>query len=154
LSYASLADVQGLMAKFTLDGASKPTVTQATAIITMVDGEINSVLAAQGVAVPVGAPTTFVESLKALNAWGAAAAVLRSMFPKERGSSDTMPSEYALYQRWYERGLDRLKSGDGIPPEVASGSTVGPSTYFTRNPDEEEDLGLIAEPFFTRGKVF
>jgi len=155
LSYASLSDIQGLIAKFTISASSKPTDTQATTIITQVSAEIDSVLAGGGYAVPVTAPAWFLDALKLLNAYGAAAAILRSMFPDRAGAGETSAALEIFYASQYNRGLRRLASGESIPPGLAAGSAqVTPSTYFTRNPDEEEDLGGIAEPFFKRSTVF
>jgi hypothetical protein len=155
MAYAALSDVQGLIAKFTIDGSSKPTSTQVTTLIGQISADIDAVISAAGYAVPVASPAWFVTALLYLNALGAAALTLRSMFPDSRAAGDAGLSEYALYQRWYEAGLKRLGAPGGIPPDVATNSaSVNPSTYFTRNPDTEEDLGDIAEPFFTRAKVF
>ena len=154
-AYAALADVQGLIAKFTISASSKSTDTQAGVIITDVSAEIDSVIAGAGYAVPVTAPAWFLNALKLLNAYGAAAAVLRSMFPDRTGGEDGSSALESFYAAQYNRGLRRLATGEAIPPGLAAGSAqVTPSTYFTRNPDEEEDLGDIAEPFFKRSTVF
>ena len=155
MAYAALSDVQGLLAKFTIGASSKPTDTQAGVIITDVSAEIDSVIAGRGYAVPVAAPAWFLNALKLLNAYGAAAAVLRSMFPDRTGGEDGSSALESFYAAQYNRGLRRLATGESIPPGLAAGSAqVTPSTYFTRNPDEEEDLGAIAEPFFKRSTVF
>jgi hypothetical protein len=156
MAYADLADVQALMAQITIDGSSRPTSTQVTnVIIPQVSAEIDGVLAARGLTVPVTTPAYFLEALTLLNAMGSAAAVIRSMKPVKAGASEGSASYEAFYADWYQKGLRRLESGTGIPDGLAtSGAGVGPSTYFTRNPDEEEDLGDIAEPFFTRGMSF
>ena len=155
MAYAVLADVQALFPKFTVGAATKPTDTQAGVIITDVSAEIDSVIAGAGYAVPVTAPAWFLDALKLLNAYGAAAAVLRSMFPDRAGAGEASAALEIFYAAQYNRGLRRLASGESIPPGLAAGAAqVTPSTYFTRNPDEEEDLGDIAEPFFKRSTVF
>ena len=155
MAYAALSDIQGLLAKFTISASSKPTDTQAGVIITDVSAEIDSVIAGRGYAVPVAAPAWFLNALKLLNAYGAAAAILRSMFPDRAGAGEGSAALETFYAEQYNRGLRRLATGDAIPPGLAAGSAqVTPSTYFTRNPDEEEDLGDIAEPFFKRSTVF
>jgi hypothetical protein len=87
---------------------------------------------------------------------GVAARALRTMFPDATGAGET--PAHADYQKIFDDGLAGLKDGTLIPDDPAVvGSTSGyvaPSTYFTRNPDAEEELGEIAEPFFSRGKVF
>jgi len=155
VAYAALADVQGLLGKFTLSATSKPTSTQATTIIGQISAEIDSVISAAGYFVPVASPAWFLDYLKLLNAYGAAAAVLQSMFPDRAGAADTSAALYSYYGDQYKAGINRLRTGEGIPPGLATNSaSVAPSTYFTRNPDEEEDLGAIAEPFFKRNTVF
>lgn len=155
MAYAALSDVQGLLAKFTIGTQSKPTATQAETIITQINAEIDAVIAGQGYAVPVTVPAWFLNALKLLNAYGAAATVLRSMFPDRAGGDDNATAMEAYYAGEYHRGLRRLMTGEGIPPGLVAGSSQAtPSTYFTRNADEEEGLGDIAEPFFKRSTVF
>ena len=153
MAYAVRTDVEGLIAQFTLDANSKPTQTQADTLIDDTGDEIDVVLSSAGVAVPVTTPTYFKEALKFLNAYGAAAAILRAMFPDATGSGET--PAYAFWEARYKAGLKGLKDGSHIPPGVTrSAGYVPPSTYLTRNPDEEEDLGDIAEPQFKVGQVF
>ena len=155
MPYAELSDVQALLAKFTVGGTTKPTVTQATAIIRDVSAEIDAALAGAGFAVPVTAPAWFVNYLGLVNQYGAAAAILKSMFPEAAGATEQTPAVYAFWESRYQKALKALRDGSAIPPGLAAGSAqVTPSTYFTRNPDEEEDLGVIAEPFFKRSTVF
>lgn len=156
-SYAGLSDVQGLIAKFTLDANSKPTATQAGVVIDGISAEIDSVLAGAGYTVPVTTPSHFVAWLKLLNQFGAASAIIRSIFADKTGGSDTGGEGgiEAYYAARYKDGLASLRNGSIIPPGLTSNAGyVAPSTYFTRNPDEDEDLGVIAEPFFKRSKVF
>ena len=153
MAYAVLADIQALIAKFTVGTATTPTTTQAGAIISDVQDEIDTMLAANGVAVPVTAPAHFVSALGLVNQYGAAAAILKSMFLDAVGAGET--PAYAFWEERYRRGLASIKDGSMIPPDVLfNEASVAPSTYFTRNPDTEEDLGTIAEPFFKRSTVF
>ena len=155
MAYAVIADVQALFPKFTLGAATKPTTTQATAIINDVSVEIDAALAGAGYAVPVTAPSWFGDYLGLVNQYGAAAAILKAMFPEAAGSADTTPAIYQFWESRYQRALKALRDGSAIPAGLAASSAqVMPSTYFTRNPDEEEDLGDIAEPFFKRSTVF
>ena len=155
MAYAALSDVQGLVAKFTISASTKPTDTQAGVIITDVSAEIDSVIAGAGYAVPVTTPSWFVDYLGLVNQYGAAAAILKAMFPEAAGSADTVPAVYQFWESRYQRAMKALRDGSAIPAGLAASSAqVTPSTYFTRNPDEEEDLGDIAEPFFKRSTVF
>lgn len=155
MAYANLADIQGMIAKFTINGTSSPSSAQAANIIGQISAEIDSMIADAGYAVPVTTPAWFVDALKLLNGYGAAALILRSMFPDARGSGESAVAEYSYYATEYSKGLKRLQEGVGIPPEVPSSSgMVSASTYFTRNPDSEETLGVIAEPFFKRSSPY
>ncbi len=153
MAYASLPDVQALIPKFSIDASTKPNTVQATGIVTQISAEMDSVVSGAGYAVPVATPAWFVDALKLLNCYGAAATILKAFFPDATGPDET--PAYAYFAQMYRDGLKRLSTGDGIPPDAPTSSgTVYPSTYFTRNPDAEESLGDIAEPFFTRNKVF
>jgi hypothetical protein len=157
MSYAALSDVQALIAKFTINTLSKPTDTQAGVIITGISAEIDSVIAGLGYNVPViSPPPQFLAWLTLLNAYGAAAAIIRSIFADKSGSADGYEGGIeAYYGSQYKQGIARLISGDAIPPDLATNAaTIYPSTYFTRNPDVEEDVGLLGVPFFEKAKVF
>lgn len=153
MSYATDADVQELIAQFTLGASSVPTLTQAGNIRTDISNEIDVRLSGAGFSVPVMTPSYFVDWLGRLNAYGAAAAILKSMFPDALGPGET--PAYAFWEARYQEGLKAIADGAVSPPEAASNSNqVLPSTYLTRNADAEEDLGAIAEPLFKIGKVF
>lgn len=154
--YASNSQVQGAIAKFTVGASTKPTTTQMSTIISEVEGIIDSVLSAKGIAVPVTLPAHFEQALEGISVAGSAARVLKSMFPDAVGAGET--PAYAYWQKLFDDGIKALVDGSLIPDDplvVGSASGyVAPSTYFTNNPDEEAEIGTIAEPFFTRGKVF
>src|SRR3989304_5814371 len=97
MAYAVIADVQALLPKFTLGAATKPTATQATAIINDVSVEIDAALAGAGYAVPVTAPSWFVDYLGLVNQYGAAAAILKAMFPEAAGGTDQTPAVDAFW---------------------------------------------------------
>lgn len=156
MSYATNGEVQGAIAKFTVGAATKPTTTQMTTMISEVEGFIDSVLSARGITTPITAPSQFVSALQGIAVAGTAARVLKSMFPDAVGAGET--PAYAYWQKLFDDGIKALVDGSLIPDDplvVGSASGyVAPSTYFTNNPDEEAEIGVIAEPFFTRGKVF
>src|SRR2546422_800806 len=99
MSYSDINDVRDLLGKFTLSASSKPTEPQATGLIDQVAAEIDSVLGGAGYTVPVTAPAYFVSALKLLNSTGAAAAILRIMFPDAAGSAET--PAYGFWAKWY-----------------------------------------------------
>jgi hypothetical protein len=153
MAYATLPIVQEYIAQFTIDANSKPTTTQATAIIDDISNEIDVLLASNGWAVPVTVPAAFLDWLSTTNAYGAAAGILKSMFPHTTG-----PDEEPAFAFWEERYKARLQMIiDGVinlPDATANSNQITPSTYLTRNPDTEEAIGVIAEPLFSIGKVF
>lgn len=152
--YAVTADVDNLIAKFPRTSSTKPTTTQTSLIISDISNEIDVALSSQGVTVPVTAPSFFVDWLGLLNGYGAAAAVLKSMFPDSQGAAES--PAYAFWEKRYQDGLKSLRDGTGIPTDVigATSGYVAPSTYFTNNPDTEVDLGDIAEPRFKMDMTF
>lgn len=153
MSYAVIGDVQELIAQFPLSASSAPTTAQATQITTDISNEIDVTLSGAGFSVPVAAPQYFVDWLGLLNGYGAAAAVLKSMFPNAVGPGET--PAYAFWEARYQEGLKAIRDGTIDPPEAADNANfVLPSTYLTRNPDSEEPLGAIAEPLFPVGKVY
>lgn len=150
MAYATEVRVESLMSQFDISGSTKPTTVQVARIITDVDAELDVALAAQGVTTPVTAPTDFLNWLIGISSIGVTARVCRSAFPDVAGPGEQPAFRY--WQKLYDGALDGIKDGSMIPPTVATGGAVSPSTYLTRNPDTEENLGDIAEPKFKMGK--
>lgn len=151
MSYAVIADLQDLIAQFPISVSSTPTTPQATTILTDISNEIDTRLSGRGILVPVTTPTSFVRALALLNAYGSAAAVLKSMFPGAVGPGET--PAYAFWEKRYQDGLANIV--ELIPVDaVVNAAWIEPSTYLTRNPNVEESLGDIAEPLFSMAKVF
>lgn len=155
MAYATIDEVERLMAQFSLSGSSKPDITEAEAMLAAIDAEVDVALASAGVAVPVTMPAYFVTWLSEVTAWGAAAGILKSMFPRATGEGEASQSVHAFWEKRYQNAIASIRSREAIPPDVpTNAANVAPSTYLTRNPDSEEDLGVIAEPRFTMSKVF
>jgi hypothetical protein len=154
MSYSEVADVRARMAQFTIGDSTKPTTTQAETFIEETDAEIDVLLVARGVSVPVTTPAAFLSWLGNVSANGATATVLKSMFPSATGVGET--PAYAFFEKRYQDALKALRDGSVIPASLITededSSEV--STYFTRNPVEEEDLGGISEPIFHVGHSF
>lgn len=147
--YAQIESVRRLMAQFVLGASTKPTDAQVETIIADMEQEVTTYLEAANVVVPVTTPQHFVDWLGLLVSYGATAAVLKSMFPSASGPAET--PAYAFWESRYKAGLKGLQDGSLIPPTAETLSKkIRPSTYFTRNPNIEENLGTIAEPFFGR----
>jgi len=156
MTYATTAEVQGAIAKFVIGATTKPSTTQLTVTLSEVEGYIDTVLSAKGITVPVTGPAHFVSALESISVAGIAARVLKSMFPDAVGADET--PAYAYWQRLFDDGIRALIDGSLIPDDPlvigATSGYVAPSTYLTRNPETEEDLGTIAEPLFKIGTVF
>lgn len=152
MAYGTRAKVEELMAQFVLSTSSKPTGVMTDNIIADTDAEIETHLAAAGIGVPVTTPSYFHNWLCRLSAYGATAAVLKSMFPAAVGPGE-VPA-FAFWEARYRAGIRGIDDGSLVPADLVTSAHITPSTYFTRNPDLEEHLGNIAEPFFKRGKVF
>ena len=153
MAYATQADVDSLIARYVPTTTTTPNLTQSALIIDGVSDEIDSAIAGAGYTVPVTTPAYFLDYLSYVNALGAAAAILRSMFSDS--TEGAAIGAYQFWYDWYKSALERLAGGEGIPPEVTTNAAyVAPSTYLTNNPDTEVDLGDIAEPLFKIGQVF
>jgi hypothetical protein len=136
-----------------LSSTTTPSDTQAEAIVDEISFEIDAKLASVGVSViPATDPSYFVGWLKLLNMYGAAAAILKSMFPASVGAGET--PAWAFWESRYNKGMKSLEDGSAIPPGIASSSRVTPSAYGVRFPQEDAVLGPNAEPFFKRSKQF
>lgn len=142
MAYTSTAQVQGLIGAFTISDTSVPSLTQVNSIIDSISDEIDSVLAGIGFTVPVSTPDYFTRRLALLNAYGVAAAVLKSAFPEARGPGEN--PAYAFWETRYRDGIKALRSEQDIPSTSAATGSGTPSSYFLRNPDEEEVLGDLA----------
>lgn len=147
MSFATVADIQRLMAQFPITSSGKPTSTQIESILADTEHEVNTHLSSAGVTVPVTAPDYFLNWLGLLASYGATAAVLKSMFPNATGPAET--PAYAFWEARYKLGLKGIDDGTLVPSDLITSHRVKPSTYFTKNPGGEESLG-VHEPWFGR----
>lgn len=152
MAYCTVDDVRALIAKFTVGDTSRPTTTQATSFVDQIAGEIDLYISVLGVTVPITSPAVLVTWLEKVNAEGAAATVLKAMFPDVSGTGET--PAYAFFEKRYNEALKLIKQGDIISDLIGTGDANSPSTYLTENPDEEINIGEIAEPIFNIGKSF
>lgn len=161
MSYTTASSVQALMARLHLNVAfstgTTPTLAQVNTMITDIAAEIDVHLASKGYTVPITTPAYLLTWAGDLNSWGAAAIALKAYAPEQtqvQNGGPVIPA-YAFYEKKYQDALKLIDSGElTIAAAEAASPVVGPSSYFTLNPDVEEDLGTIAEPSFKRDKVF
>ena len=105
--------------------------------------QINVVLESVGVAVvPVTDHAAFQTYLGAVEAWGTAAQVLKAMFPEAMGPGE-QPA-YAFWDRKYRDALVSLSRSQHIPPNLFGEDRPVPSSYFTKHPEDEAQMGALA----------
>jgi hypothetical protein len=162
--YCEIADVKREMGRYgpNLTATSVPNLTQAGEIIDDIAAEIDGVLAARSVQVPVAVPpnpvslTSWVEGfLKRLNALGTAGVVLQGMFPHAAGPASSNLGDDKT--REYRSLLKQLTDGENLIPDniiiVTGGVAPGePRSLWTDgNVDSEAvALGTTGDPIFTR----
>lgn len=151
MAYCAIDDVRALNPKRTYDASSKPTSTQVEAFIDNAANEMDTVLSARGLAVPVAAPTHFVDHLKHVNANGAAATAEMAMFPEAVGTPGGSPHGQQLY-RIYRSQLTQLEKGE-LP--VSVDGKASPQGFFERHPtDEPTEEPEWRRPKFGKNKEF
>lgn len=158
MPYASPDDVQRLIARVpNIGSASTPNAGQITEIIADVSAEVEIHLLSAGFGVPAAAPSSFLRWVGLVVQEGTAAIVLKSAYPESMQAANGGPviPAYAYYEKKYQDSLKLIDSGNlSVIAAEDDELRVGPSSYFTRNPDVEETLGDIAEPPFKRDMVF
>lgn len=125
-----------------------PTSTSALTSIRLqdiIDGvafDIDTKLLGCGFTAPVTSPAAMVAYLRALNTWGAVAEYLKARFVDQGGPNSE--SSWSFYEKRYTAGMDGLCArAEGI---LGAGTAITGASYWTRNPDDDEDLGANAEP--------
>lgn len=148
-SYANTDDVNVLMGPHRISETTKLNLTDLQKLLANVDADINTRLVAFGVSVVPVVDPAFKLYLKTIETWSAAAQAFKIQFPEAVGPGE-QPA-YAYWEKRYQEALKMLTSvGSGLIPEDLMGTTGQASSYFTRNPDEEEELGdLAGRPHFT-----
>jgi hypothetical protein len=133
MAYCTITEVKALNPKRTYDTSSTPTQLQVESFITRIGSEIDSALSLWGITTPVTSPVAFVDHLKQLNAYGAAALAEMGQFP-EMAIPGTTPHGSKLWQM-YKDGLAKLEEGKfpigGIGPQ--------PTSFFEKHEGEDED---------------
>tara|TARA_Y100000310_G_scaffold94659_1_gene92412 strand:- start:466 stop:939 length:474 start_codon:yes stop_codon:yes gene_type:complete len=152
MAYASTSDVNRVLGPHEATATTAVTLTDLGNIIDGISAQIDSVLKGAGVGtVPVtsSADSTFATFLIAVNIWGAAGEYLKGLFPEATGPGES--PAFAFWQKKYTDTLKAWREGKDLPSGLTGGSNdQAPSTYFTRNPDEEELLGDLAEASMTK----
>ena len=147
MAYTTTALVNDILGPHQATSSTVPTVTELGAIIDGVASQVDVVLKSAGVAtVPVtgSMDSTFFTFLAEVNKWGAAAEFLKAIFPEATGPGES--TAFGFWQKKYDDTLKAWRDGKDIPAGLLGGSNdVSPSSYFTRNLNDEEVLGDLAE---------
>lgn len=150
MAYTDTDAVNGALGPHAATGNTTPTITQLSAMIEGINSQIDTCLKSVGVAsVPVtsAVDSTFATFLAEVNKWGAMAEFLKAMFPEATGPGEN--PAFAFWQRKYDDVIKGWKDPDGpfgLPTGLLGDpGDADPSTYFTRNPNEEEVLGDLQE---------
>lgn len=143
MSYATINDVQVRMIQFKIGSDENDVIDEdgVTNVLNQITSEINNCLLSLGLLVPVEARhTEFLGKLKSVCADGAAALILKSVFPAAEGPQES--PAYAFFEDRYTRAIKSLKMGS-YPPELeTTASRNFPSSYFVKK-------GIDPEPMFT-----
>lgn len=152
MAYATTAQVNGLLGPHAATFDTVPTVTQLASMIDGISAQIDTVLKGAGVnSVPVisSLDSTFAAFLIEVNKWGAAAEFLKALFPEATGPGES--PAFAFWETKYRDTLKAWRMGQDLPDGLLSGSNdPAPSSYFTRNPEQEETLGELAGASMTK----
>ena len=150
MSYCILDDVRALVPRETLDGSSTPSSTQVGTFIVDVAAEIDSVLKARDLTVPVTEPTDFVTHLKRVNAHGAAAHAMMGMYPAPAGPAGSTHGQ-ALWSM-YQQMLKALRN-DPLPYDTHMDGP-GPKSMHSENVEEPRETEQWRVPGFRKNMVF
>lgn len=152
MTYAQVSDVQARMVRVPTGLANALQAEHVESFITQIEGEVETILAMRDVTVPVTTPTWFVARLRSIVSDGATAIAYKSVFPESSGIGSSPAYQY--WETRYRRGLTALQKGELPSSIVTAGLTIGPSTYFTKNPETPQDFGTLGEGLFDVDKVF
>lgn len=162
MGYATVDMVTGEMAKFAIGVSSQPNPAQVQSMVDGIAAEINVHLASSGYTVPVTTPDYFLAFLGELNAWGAVASTLKSMFPAATGPAET--PAYAFWEKRYQSGLSDIDNRVIVSPTSPMGNDSLARSYLTDNPTNcgtdgsdgfaGDGWGVGSQPTFSMQQVF
>ncbi len=123
MDYCALDDVSPLNSAIgELSDDTQLTTTAAAALVTQISDVINGRLRAKGYVIPVIDPEALA-TLRATCKYGAAALILRSLFPAATGVSGDAGAA-AAYEKAYERDLALIDDGGLSADMVSSGNSI------------------------------
>ncbi len=139
-TYTQTDDVNILLGPHKVTEGTKLTLSGLEKLLISVDADLNARLTSYGVAaIPVIDPA-FKSYISTLASWSAAAQALRINFPEATGPGES--PAYAYWEKRYQDAMGRFQVS--VPEDLLSGGTGTASSYFTKNPEMEAELGRLA----------
>lgn len=156
MGYADEAAIRRFLGRYEAGwppaGGKPPTVADGIALADAASGELDAILAGQGIATPVAAPATFVTRLRDAAAQYAASFIVADLFPQAAGPGSTTLHVWLMDQ--YRDFRDGVRRGDTIPNDMtASGAGGLGRSYWTTHPTDE-DGNDTTTPHFSRDMPF
>ena len=137
MAYCAMDDVRQHNPQFTYDVESKPTLKQVEGMITDIAAEIDTILSARGLTVPVTTPAHFLAHLKYINSIGAAALAEFASFHAAAGVI-TEGHGNELWKIYVDaRNALRDQSLPVAPVAISGGTGSMPFSYFQRNTSDD-----------------
>jgi hypothetical protein len=152
-SYCTLEEVKSILANVPITDRTIPKSADAALMVGIISSEIKGVLMGVGYELPI-TDDQALEYLKAVNIWGACAAILKSKYPSGSSGVGGDAGSAAFWENKYQAALVKLSD-----PEfnLLSTSDEQPATvgiYAGYYESEEIDLTEYNEPFFRRDMSF
>jgi len=142
MSYCTITDVQALNSqRDAYSATTNPSLTEVNGFITQIGNELDSLLLARGLTVPVITPTEFVGALALANAQGAAALAEMAQFPEAQGTMGGSPHGqqlWAMYEK-FKTWLQNPKSTISVVGGVATGGHIGPQSFHEQTEANETE---------------
>lgn len=123
-----------------LTASTTPTLTEAATLHEWIAADVNAALAVGGITPPVTTPAALVSWLGKVEADGLASTVLKVRFQDLSGVNSE--GAWSFYEKRYQDALTLIRAGQAA---TLAGAGCEPASYYTRNPDEDEDLGDLSD---------
>lgn len=155
MAHTTKENVNVLLGPHAVSSSTSVTLDDLENIVDNINAEVNLRAGAAGFSTDESDSTNIGKYLKSVVQWGAAASALKGLFPEATGPG-TNPA-FAFWEDRYQKALayfDKLAFEEDVA--VSTDDPPLPSTYFTRNRNQDEELGDLVEGLdITRaGSVF
>ena len=123
-----------------LSATTSPTLTEAATIHEGISADVDAAVVMGGLAVPVTTPAALVSWLGAVEAWGTCAEILKTRFQDLSGVNSE--GAWTFFEKRYQDAIAQIRAGNAA---TLAGAGCEPASYYTRNPDTDEDLGDLSD---------